>query len=152
MARIVQLVVILVLVYFAVTVGWPWLHRHLDRLGADGATAAAGASPAAHCVDLASRANDTFGRGITRFANPPYDSADWMRFGGEVQNRMREAEAACVCADDACRDAGQAMSELGNLVQQMDGMVRGSADTVVNPAFTQERIDDLLNQARSELR
>lgn len=143
---------ILGLAYFAWTEGWPWLQAELDRLGEGSrSVAAAGSDEASRCVTLATDASRSFAGGLGRFIDPPVDTGAWMRFAGQVQARRRQASDACGCSDEACAPAREAMTQLESLLQDLDGVVRGSTDAFFNPATRQQRIDELLDQARAAL-
>ena len=152
MSRIIQWLVFLVVLYLAYVFAWPWLREQLGTAGGPLATTAGEPTPEGRCVALASRANDAFGDGIGGFASPPFDTAAWMGFAGRVQGAIREARGACGCAHEACQKASQALSELDALVYRFDGVVRGSTDSFFNPAVAQERIQDLLGEARNSIR
>jgi hypothetical protein len=154
MARIVKLLVIAVLLYVAWTQGWPWLEKQLGSLGISRTQAGAptvGGGPEGSCISMAERANDALAGGIGRFISPPFDTGAWMQFAGRVQLQIRDADSACGCPHEACVKASEALRELDALLMDMDGMVRGSAESFGNPATRQERIFDLLNEARQLL-
>ncbi|MDX1661355.1 MAG: hypothetical protein R3326_06150 [Gemmatimonadota bacterium] len=152
MNNLLKWLVILGLAIFLWTEGWPWLQGELDRLGGRSPTvAAAGSDEASRCVALATDASRSLSSGIGRFVSPPVDTSAWMRFAGQVQEHRRRADRACGCVDEACAPARDAMAELESLLQDLDGVARGSAEAYFNPATRQQRIDQLLDRARAEL-
>lgn len=147
---IVKLLVVAVLLWFAVTEGWPWLKRELDRMGhrSPAAEVEEGAGEGTECVIAAGRASEALGETLRRFRTPPYDLGAWENATTALEDRIWTAESACGCALDSCGRASEALAELRDLVHSVDGVVRGDATAFRNPARQQERIDELLDQAR----
>lgn len=153
MVGLVKVLVILVVAYFAVTEGWPWLRDELGLVPKGSAEDAgdsvdAGGAGGGRCVALATQASESLGAEIRRFRQPPYDLDAWSAALAGVEDRTAAAETACSCAEESCQTATAALSELRELVNAVDGVIRGEATSFRNPARAQERIDDLLNRAR----
>lgn len=144
----VKLAVLAVLVYFGYTQGLPWIQR---QLGSGGATASDGTGDggedAAHCVRLATRANDSLGGAIRDFAAPPIDLDAWEGTRSRVEGEISDARAECGCSLEACRKASSALDELQGLLGDWDSGFR-SGRTPLNPARQQEAIYSLLNEAQ----
>ncbi len=149
MGRIVTLIVVLAVVYFAYTQGLPVLKQ---RLGLEPQEDVGGSIPVgeARCVETAGRANRTLGQQVRQFARPPADSEMWSISYQQITGDIGAAEAACAgCLSEACRKATAAVSEMRSLAMQIDDTVRGDLGGMSNPATKQERINRLLDEARS---
>ncbi len=144
------------LVALVVLVAWKeGLPRLRARLAAsDRTTAGAGVADddAERCVRDAAAVAREFGEGFPPFAENRGDTAGWMRFAGQLQVRLRDAQARCGCAGEACDRAAEALGRLDSLIQRTDGLVRGSPEALFNPATDMETIDELLDRARDALR
>jgi hypothetical protein len=137
--------VILILIVFA---GWYlWTHygqRHTD------VAATAGATASQSCASAAAAAADTWGSGVGRFANPPYDTGAWDDFRSRVEEQARRAQEKCLCADTACTTAKNAMSDLRSLVAAMDTALRSGSPPPSDLVQRQEAIDNAVNAARDQ--
>jgi hypothetical protein len=139
MKTIIQLLVVIVLAF----VIFKWWKNHQGT-----PTAAAGASPAQECAAAAAAAGDTWGSGVGRFANPPYDTAAWDDFRSRVEREARQAQEKCLCGDAACNTAKGAMSDLRSLVNEMDSALRSGSPPPSDLVQRQEAIDNAINNAR----
>src|SRR5688572_9112362 len=117
--RAVKWIVILGIVYFALTVGLPWIKNQ-------GSSSSTGSTDN-NCVRSADQASNTWGGGLARFVNPPYDTMAWGSFRGSVESKMRSAEVACDCSENTCEKARAAMSELRNVVTDVDNAIRSGS-------------------------
>lgn len=149
--RLVKLLVLAGLLYFAWTEGWPWLQGELESLGATRSDVSSMQSEAGRCVAGAEAARRAFGEGFRGATTRRGDHSEWLRFSGRIQSRIRDARSACRCPEDACELADGAMRELERNLHELDGMIRGSVDRFSNPAARLEEVDQLLAEARSEL-
>src|SRR5205085_2515443 len=68
--------------------------------------------------------SETWGSGIGRFANPPYDLGAWGEFRTRVDAASAKADALCSCDADSCRKSRQAISDLRTLVSDLDTSIR----------------------------
>lgn len=109
---------------------------------------AAGASPAQECAAAAAAAGETWGSGVGRFANPPYDATAWDEFRSRVEREARQAQEKCLCGDAACNTAKSAMSDLRGLVSEMDSALRSGSPPPSDLVQRQEAIDNAINAAR----
>jgi hypothetical protein len=147
--KLIKLVVAIVVVYLIWTQGIPWFKSHFSRsTSSSSTTATAGGS----CVELAEHASETWGSGIGRFANPPYDLGAWGEFRSRVDAAIAHAESQCNCAEESCTKPKQAMSELRTLVSDLDGSIRNGTPPPGDIVQRQESIDNALNAARDSLR
>lgn len=133
------LIVIVAAVWFA------WTHYHHDRTDT---AATAGATASQSCVSAASAAADTWGSGVGRFANPPYDTSAWDEFRSRVEDQARRAEEKCLCGDAACVKAKGAMNDLRSLVAEMDTSLRSGSPPPSDLVQRQEAIDNAINSAK----
>lgn len=141
--RLLKWIVIVGIVFFVWKVGIPWVKA--QKLG--------GSSPSISnvgdesCAGLAERASEAWGRGLSQFANPPYDVNAWSSFRFGVESQIAMAEAKCSCASESCAKVRSAMSELRGVVSDLDNTIRNgsSPDNVV---ARQERVDNIINEAR----
>ncbi len=142
MKTLVQLLIVIVL---AVVI-WKWWQKHHESAP----TAAAGASAAQECAAAAASAGETWGSGVGRFANPPYDTAAWDDFRSRVEKQARQAQEKCLCAESACTTAKNAMSDLRSLVSEMDSSLRSGSPPPSDLVQRQEAIDNAINAARDQ--
>ncbi|HEY8180856.1 MAG TPA: hypothetical protein VII32_01355 [Thermoanaerobaculia bacterium] len=139
MKAFIQILVVVVLAF----VIFKWWKNHQSA-----PTAAAGASPAQECAAAAAAAGDTWGSGVGRFANPPYDAAAWDDFRSRVEREARQAQEKCLCGDAACNTAKGAMGDLRSLVNEMDSALRSGSPPPSDLVPRQEAIDNAINAAR----
>ena len=142
MRTLVIWIVVLLLVWF----GWKWVRKNQHTNSIE----SAGASAAQSCTSAASSAADAWGDGVGRFANPPYDTAAWDSFRSDIESRARRAEEKCICSENACTTARRAMSDLRNLIAEMDQSLRSGSPPPSDLVQRQEAIDSAVNQARDE--
>lgn len=149
MRNILKLVVIVALAVVVWKKGIPWFQEHFSKSGGDTkTTASAGGS----CIELAEHASETWGSGIGRFANPPYDLDAWGQFRTRVDAGIARAESECNCSDDSCVKSKQAMGDLRTLVSELDSSIRGGTPPPGDIVQRQEQIDNTINAARDSLR
>lgn len=134
--------IILTIAWFA----WDWYKKqpHTD------AAASAGTSAARACTSDASLAADAWGSGVGKFANPPYDTAAWDEFRNRIETQARRAEEKCLCAEPGCSTAKGAMSDLRNLLAEMDQSLRSGSPPPSDLVQRQEAIDNAVNTARDQ--
>src|SRR5437764_260192 len=141
---LVKLIVVAAIAYFA----WRWWQGQHHAAAA----ATAASSPAQECASLAAGASETWGSGVGRFANPPYDMAAWDDFRSRVETGARRAQEKCLCGDAACNSAKSAMSDLRGLVSEMDSALRSGSPPPSDLVQRQEAIDNAINAARDQAR
>ena len=150
MGRIVRWLVIALLLFFGVTEGLPWIRARVEGITESKVTGRPVdvADDAAMCVHLAHRASAFAVQEVGRVTTPSRDSAAWVEASYEVRDRISEAERACSCPSAACDKARQAMTELVDLVNDIDRLIGGDARFAGTLARRQEQINVLLEQAR----
>jgi hypothetical protein len=148
-ARLVTLIAIIGIAYVLLTQGLPWFQT---RLGTEPAGSDSAGDPASErCVATATRASDTLSGEVVRFSSPPVDPAEWSAASWDIDNAIQEAELACTCFTEACQKAAEALDAMRQLYTQFNDMVRGTPTGWGNPAHDQERIYQLLDDARAAL-
>lgn len=154
---LIQLLVAIVIAWFAVTEGWPWLRERLDRTAGDRPAVSAGAgdtanSEAGRCLDRAESASSTLAGALRTFRSPPYDREAWGSVSLEIAGTLGEADDACRCGHPACREAAAAIGALRELHTTADGMIRGEPTTTGNLGTLRARSQDHLDRARDLFR
>ena len=144
--RLITLAIVLALAYFVVTRGLPWIQRQMSPAASGEST---GGGEAAECIFRATEANESLSQAVRRFSQPPVDQDEWSNATWEIEREIQSAAAACICPLEACLTASQALDEIRALLSNLDGMARGSSEGFANPARQQERIFELLDQARA---
>ncbi|HEX8171397.1 MAG TPA: hypothetical protein VF824_12725 [Thermoanaerobaculia bacterium] len=139
----------LVLVVAVLVVGFKVLEPRLRGVTGAKDRVAAIAGRSSSCPDAAAKASETWGNGIGRFINPPYDTEAWSRFRDSVDTKIRIAESACTCGDEPCRQSREAMSSLRGLVSDLDATIRNGAELPGDVVQRQEAIDNQIEAARN---
>lgn len=138
--RIIRIIVVIALAYFAWKYVVPWVKQQGGR-GVESSAAGGGS-----CVRSAESAAETWGSGLRQFVNPPYDLDAWSTFRGNVESGINAAEADCDCAGESCEKARGAMRDLRSLVNDLDSTIRSGSDAS-DFVQRQERIDNAINDA-----
>ena len=150
LSRLVAFAVVMALVYFALTRGLPWIQEQLSPAARSFEAAGSEVSdPAGPCIESVARANESFAQVARRFSGGPVDADEWSSASWEIESEIRDAEMSCTCLSDACRKAAEAAGELRMMYSQFDSMARGTATGFGNPARHQEKVFDLLDEARA---
>ena len=145
--RALKWIIILAVVYAIWKYGIPWIKNEANSMGrSSNLSSASGNSP---CVSAAENASSTWGGGIGRYVNPPYDLNAWSSFKGNVDGKISNAESECSCSEESCRTARAAMSDLRGLVADLDSAIRGGASPGQDIVQRQEAIDNKINDARA---
>ena len=143
---LVKLVILAVIVFAGYKFGLPWAKEKNLLPGS-------GSSPRAErdagCLELAESASGVWAGGFSRFMNPPVDPAAWGEFRSEVDGAISRAKSGCGCPEESCGKAKDAMSALGRLVSEMDAAVRTGGPPSSDVVRAQERVDTLLDEART---
>ena len=147
LSRLLSLAIVLVVAYFLLTTAGPMIREQFGGRATSVETDSS--SEEGQCVELAFQANELLIRVARQYGQPPVDVDAWSDAQWEIDSEIQSAESTCYCSAEACQSASQALAEMRNLVSNLDGMVRGTSPGFANPANQQERIYDLLNQARS---
>ena len=145
--RLLKWVVVIALAVFAVKVFVPWVKQQKGS-GRGPSITSHGKGGDDSCVDAAERASESWGSGLARFVNPPYDMAAWSTFRGNVDNQISAAESKCTCARESCAKVRQSMSELRSLVSDLDSAIRTGGSPGSNIVAQQEHIDTGISEAR----
>lgn len=140
-------VVLAVVVYFGITEGLPWLQERLSSKSGGGPVATT-SDRASTCVSTARRASDAFAGEARRFASPPIDAAAWSQAEVGLRSALGEARAECACAEESCRVASQALTQIDGMITSLDTATRGGPPPLDLAAHMNET-DDLLNRAQN---
>ena len=149
MRGLIKLAILATVAYFGYTELLPRYRSYQQSKVAD-EQADQDAQQAHHCVSVAESVASDFAREIRRFSRPPVDTGLWSTFMVQTSGQLSSADSACRCPDAACISAAAALLEQRRLLNQFDGMVRGTSTGISNPAVSTERINHLLTRARSE--
>ena len=142
-SRLVRWIVIVGLIVFAWKVAVPWVK---EKSGGSGAAVAQGDTS---CAGAAERASETWGSGLGRFVNPPYDAAAWSSFQNDVESSISSAESSCSCSAKSCVTTREAMRELRGLVSEMGTALRAGSSPPSDVVQRQEAIDNKIANARA---
>jgi hypothetical protein len=138
--RLVKWIMVIVLAIVAWKYALPWVKQHHGSV-------AATSSPESSCTTTAQHASETWGSGLHRFANPPYDMAAWSDFRSGVESEIAKAQTECSCAQQSCETARGAMSDLRSLVSEFDTAIRNGSSPPDNAVQRQESIDTTIETA-----
>jgi hypothetical protein len=150
MGRVIRLVVLVIVAYFAITQGLPWVRDRVEGVTEDKIEGRADPSlePAGYCVHLAHQAGAFVTRELREVAPPPAEHLNWIDAADDIEQRIGEAEKACSCPSDACTAATEALGEIRGLVAEANRLVQGDSRVLPNFSERQEMIDVLLERAR----
>jgi hypothetical protein len=143
MKTFVKVAVVVVIAVLIWKKGVPWWKEHHP-----GSAATSTSSADEGCVSAAESASETWGSGLGRFANPPYDLGAWDQFRSNVEQRIRSAEGKCSCGNESCLKTKAAMNDLRSLVGELDGSIRAGSPPPSDAVQRQEAIDNAINSAR----
>lgn len=149
MRSFIHLAVLVAIAYLGYTQLWPWWRSHEESQAAEHREEPS-TSGARECISEAEAVTRDFAEEIRQFPAPPIDAALWSSFMVQTSSRLSAADAICRCAGEACLSAATALFEQRKLLNQFDGIVRGTSTGVANPAAALERIESLLSRARTE--
>lgn len=147
LGRLLTLAVVLGVAYWILTQATPLLRRagiNSPRME-DSATDSIDAS----CVARARQTNDLLVAAARNFGQPPVDVDGWTDAVWRIESELQTARSICVCPSEACRAATDGLDEMGSLLTNLDGMVRGDSPGFANPGNQQERILRDLDRARA---
>jgi hypothetical protein len=143
MGRLLAVAIVAVIIYIALTQGMPWLQT---AMGSGGGSSEGGES--VFCISQASAASDAITDELIPHARPPVDAGVWGTALVRVGRALAAAENACSCPTAACNKGTDAVYELRTMFDEFDDYARGNPMGIANPARRQERVYELLNQAR----
>ncbi|MEA2325281.1 MAG: hypothetical protein QOE68_240 [Thermoanaerobaculia bacterium] len=139
--RLIKWVIVIALVIFAWKYAVPWAKKQIQ-----GRSAPAAAADNA-CTTAAQRASETWGSGLHRFVNPPYDLGEWARFRDDVEAKIAIANAACRESSQSCDMARDAMRDLRTLVANLDNAITSGSPPPDDAVQRQEAIDTKIETA-----
>ena len=137
--RLIKVLVAILIIGIVVKYTLPRLKRHSTPATTD---------THASCGAAAARASETWGSGLRRFVNPPYDIAAWGDFRGSVDAQISAADSACNCGTPSCDSVRGALRDLRNLVGEFDTAIRNGSSPPSDAVQRQEAIDDTIAAAK----
>jgi hypothetical protein len=146
MRSLVKLIIAVAVLAFLWKEGIPWWQKNHGSGGSSSSSAST--SPGESCVSAAEAAAETWGSGIGKFANPPYDISGWDEFRSKVENQARSAERDCMCGSESCNAAKSSLNDLRSLVNELDGSIRSGMPPPSDLVQRQESIDNGVERAR----
>jgi hypothetical protein len=147
MNKLVKLVVVAVVLYFAWKHGLPWIQQKTSSSSSSSQT-----TSQRSCTQLASAASDAWGRGLHQFVNPPYDVNAWSSFRQDVESKISNAESECNCSSESCSKVKSAMRDLRNLVSDLDTSIRSGSPPPSDAVQRQEAVDKQIDEAADLVR
>jgi hypothetical protein len=147
-SRLIKLVAIVAIVFLAWKYAMPWAKQQMRG----SRTASSSSSAQSPCTTAAQHASESWGSGLHRFANPPYDIAAWSSFRSDVDTQIGAAESACSGAQESCEKARSAMSDLRGLVSEFDTSIRNGSPPPDAAVQRQEGIDAKIDAAADLVR
>lgn len=147
-SKLVKLLIVVAILFVGWKYGLPWLKKQTAHATQASATGSASSS----CISDAERANEAWGSGLGRFANPPYDVDAWTAFRTDVEAKIAAAESSCGDASESSKKARDAMRDLRALTADMDSAIRSGAAPSSDIVQKQGNIDAQLDAARDLVR
>jgi hypothetical protein len=139
--RFIKWVAIIVLAVLAWKYALPWAKQQLRG------HATSAASAESSCTAAAQRASEAWGGGLHSFVNPPYDLGAWSSFRADVDAKISSAESECRASSQSCDAARTAMTDLRNLVGDLDTAIRNGSPPPDDVVQRQEAIDTKIEAA-----
>ena len=87
MGRLIKLIVIAAILFFAWKYALPWIQHQTHS------SSPKSEATQSSCTGSAARASEAWGSGLHAFVNPPYDLAAWSTFRGDVESKIAAAES-----------------------------------------------------------
>jgi hypothetical protein len=139
--RLVKWIVVIAVIVVAWKYGIPWAKHKMQ-----GSTVTAVAADNS-CVAAAQRASEAWGSGLHSFVNPPYDLGAWAGFRDDVEKKIAAANMQCSASSQSCDAARSAMSDLRNLIAELDGAITNGSPVPEDAVQRQEVIDTKIEAA-----
>lgn len=148
MQKIVKLIVVLVVVFAAYSIGWPWLQGILNRSHVH---FGGSASPEVNCLDVTESAVDYFAERVRQFISPPMGADAWVETVSKTRKAVKAARRSCGCEHKACREGRRALSELDAMVSDFDSTVQVRQGLPADGPRLIENLYTILKRARNLL-
>jgi hypothetical protein len=139
--RLVKWIVIIAIVVAAWKYGIPWAKHQMQG------HAISGIATDSSCVAAAQRASEAWGSGLHNFANPPYDLGAWSGFRDDVEKKIAAANMQCSASSQSSDAARSAMSDLKNLIAELDAAITNGSPVPDDAVQRQEAIDTKIEAA-----
>jgi hypothetical protein len=142
-SRLLKLIVAVAVVFVLWKYGLPWAKQHFG-----GNPTAEAITADNSCVAAAERASESWGSGIGKFVNPPYDLEAWSTFSGNVKSSIAAAQSACEGSAESCVKARDGLRGLSSLVNDLDTSIRNGSPPPEDIVQRQDAVDTQINVAR----
>jgi hypothetical protein len=149
LSRIIKWLLVVIVAFIA----WKYLSpKFLKKETTPAATEGAGTFVNSSCIGAADKASSTWGSGIGRFVNPPYDMDAWSIFRSDVDSKIANAQGQCACVAESCHKIQSALHDLSSLANDLDSALRSGSPPPSDIVQRQEAIDHQLDEARDLIR
>ena len=148
LSRIVKWLLVLIVAFVA----WKYLSPRLMKPITSTASSDQPGFVSNSCIGAAEKASQTWGSGIGRFVNPPYDVDAWTIFRSDVDSKIANAQGQCACVSESCHKVQSAMHDLSALVSDLDTSLRNGSPPPSDAVQRQESIDSRIDEARELIR
>lgn len=142
MEKIFKLALIVVLLAVGYNFGKPYLEGlfdEVDSLGTGGGS----------CTRGIERARDNFASKMSK-VTPPVQIERWNSDLAMSRGRLNQARTACECEGEGCDDARAALDALERLMTDWDDAIQREGAPPLNGARGLERVDELVQEAKSK--
>ena len=139
--KLFKWLIVIAVAIFVWKVGVPKIR---EKLGSSSDSTSSSSSAGVSCADRAAAASEAWGSGLARFVNPPVDLNDWGNFRTDIETRIARAQTECGCAEESCRGAKSALSDLRSLVSEFDAALRSGMAPPSDAVQRQEAIDNAI--------
>jgi hypothetical protein len=140
-SRLVKWIVIIAIIFVAWKYALPWAKHQMQG------HAISGVSTDSSCVTAAQRASEAWGGGLHSFVNPPYDLGAWAGFRDDVEKKIATAEFQCRASSQSGDAARSAMTDLKNLITELDAAITNGSPVPDDAVQRQEAIDTRIEAA-----
>ena len=149
LSRVIKWIVILVIAFLA----WKYLSpKFLKETTTSTPPTEQAGFVNSSCIGAADKASQTWGSGIGKFVNPPYDMDAWSIFKSDVDTKIANAQGQCACVGESCHKIQSALHDLSSLANDLDVSLRGNTAPPSDVVQRQEAIDRQLDEARDMIR
>ncbi len=150
MNRFAQVGILLLLLYFGVREGVPFLLERFDLSSGAGTGSfegATGEDTARECIDRVRESSSQVAEGLAGAGRRPGDRAGWDATRARLATSFDRASTSCFCVEPGCDRAAEALEELRDLVERFDRGVEDPSRMPLNAARDLQRVEDLLDRA-----
>lgn len=142
MERIFKLALLVILLAVGYNFGRPYLEglfTEIDSLGTGGGD----------CSRSVERARDNFAAKMAK-VTPPVKIERWNSDLAMSRGRLNQARGACECDGEGCDAGREALDALGRVMSDWDAAIQRDGAPPLNGARALERVDELVQEAKSK--